>query len=126
MLYGNRDTNAAWPGLLAGSPVDVARGRVLVGERELRGEDLACLFIRPRRDSDTACVGAVAGSGIVGMRLTARVPYFTSGVGLPDWIVLGPEVCEQGVDGIRSAGFFGVDWSLSAPDSAWGNDPAKP
>jgi pimeloyl-ACP methyl ester carboxylesterase len=119
ILYGNADTNAAWAALLGESPVQVRRGAVTVGEREMVGEELACLFIRPRPGSDRALVGVVAGSGLAGMRLTERLPYFLSGVAYPDWIVLGPDVPTDGARGIRAAGFFGNDWSVKSGDFAW-------
>jgi hypothetical protein len=36
------------------------------------------------------------GSGLLGLRLTERLPYFLSGVGYPDCLVLGPEALLQG------------------------------
>ena len=90
-----------------------------IGEREILGEDLACLFVRPRPGSDRALVGVVAGSGVAGMRLTERLPYFISGVGYPDCIVLGPDVLSEGTAGVRAAGFFGNDWSVDTGDFVW-------
>lgn len=119
ILYGNADTNAAWNALLADSPVQVRRGSVRIGEREVTGGNLACLFLRPRPRSDTACVGVVSGTGIVGMRLTDRLPYFLSGVGFPDCIVLGSETLTQGSAGIRATGYFGLDWSVAQGEFAW-------
>lgn len=119
ILYGNADTNSAWNALLPDSPIRVVAGKVQVGDRLLEGIDLACLFLRPRPGSDRASVGAIAGTGPVGMRLTQRVPYFQSGVGVPDWIILGSEATERGIGGVRATGFFAVDWSLSPEDSAW-------
>lgn len=118
ILYGNADTNGAWEALLGESPVQVKRGEVRVGERVMRGGDMACLFLRPRRDSDTACVAAVSGSGLPGMRLTDRMPYFRSGTGFPDCLVVGTETLTDtgegmgGMGGVRAAGFFGNDWSV--------------
>jgi len=43
ILYGNDTTNGAWKALLGGSPVQVERGRVRIGSREERGDELACL-----------------------------------------------------------------------------------
>jgi dienelactone hydrolase len=126
ILYGNADTNAAWAALLGESPVQVRRGLVTIGQREMAGDDLACLFIRPRPGSDRALVGAVAGTGVVGLRLTERLPYFVSGVAYPDCIVLGPEVLRRGTAGIRVAGFFGLDWSVESGDFAWREPPAEP
>jgi pimeloyl-ACP methyl ester carboxylesterase len=119
ILYGNADTNAAWPALLGDSPVQVRRGRVTVGDHEEKGEGLACLFLRPRPGSDRASVAAVAGSGLPGMRLTDRRPYFQSGSGYPDCLVLDAEALGQGGDGVRGAGFFGTDWGVASGEFAW-------
>ena len=120
ILYGNADTNAAWATLLSEGPVRVGRGSISIGERTIEGDDLACLFIRPRPGSDVACVGAVTGSGPAGMRLTDRLPYFVSGVAYPDCIVLGPEILARGPLGVRAAGFFGLDWSVERGEFVWG------
>jgi pimeloyl-ACP methyl ester carboxylesterase len=119
ILYGNADTNTAWAALLGESPVQVRRAAVTIGDREIIGEDLACLFVRPRPGSERALVGVVAGSGAAGMRLTERLPYFVSGVAYPDCVVLGAEVLSDGSAGIRAAGFFGNDWGIDSGDFAW-------
>ena len=119
ILYGNADTNAAWETLLGKSPVQVKRGSVKIGEREVQGDDLAILFVRPRPGSDTASVGVVAGTGLPGMRLTERLPYFTSGVHFPDVTVIGSEMLSRGVAGVRVAGFFGNDWTVENGEFAW-------
>jgi pimeloyl-ACP methyl ester carboxylesterase len=119
ILYGNADGNAAWKALLADSPVQVGRGRICVGDREEKGEDLGCLFLRPRPHSDRAVVGVVTGSGVAGMRLTDRLSYFFSGVGYPDCLVLGPDVLTHGSQGVRAAGFFGLDWGVASGEFAW-------
>ncbi len=119
ILYGHADSNAAWPSLLGQSPVQVGRGVVRVGNRELRGEDLGALFLRPYPNDPTALVGAVAGSGLPGMRLTERLPVFLSGPGLPDCLVVGTDMLVRGVEGVRAAGFFGLDWSVDAGEFVW-------
>jgi len=119
ILYGNADSNAAWKVLLADSPVQVRRGSVRVGDRETSGTDLCCLFVRPRRDSDVACVGVVSGTGPVGMRLSDRVPYFMAGGALPDVTVFGPATLEQGWGAVLGAGYFGNDWTVENGEFAW-------
>ncbi|MBI4616938.1 MAG: prolyl oligopeptidase family serine peptidase [Planctomycetes bacterium] len=123
VLYGNGETNGAWDALLADSPVQVRRGRVRIGEREIAGEDLACLFVRPRPDSEVALVGVVAGTGAAGMRLADRLPYFVSGVAYPDLTVLSSRTLEAGAAGVRVAGFFGIDWGVETGDLAWQDGP---
>jgi hypothetical protein len=122
VLYGNAETNSAWADLLGNSPVQVRRGSIRIGEKTVDGDDLACLFIRPRPESDIACVGAVSGAGLAGMRLTDRLPYFVSGVAYPDCTVIGPEMLSAGSAGVRVAGFFGLDWSVETGDFAWRSD----
>lgn len=119
ILYGNADNNAAWNSLLADSPVQVRRQSVRVGHREITGTDLACLFLRPRPGSDIACVGVVTGTGLPGLRLTDRVPYFMAGVAFPDLTVFGSEALENGWLGARMAGYFGQDWSVDRGEFAW-------
>jgi poly(3-hydroxybutyrate) depolymerase len=119
ILYGNADNNSAWPGLLAQSPVQVRRGVVKIGEREQRGEDLACLFCRPRSGSDRASVAVISGSGVTGLKLTDRVPYFMAGVAYPDCTVFGAETLAKGNDGVLVTGYFGNDWSVDKGEFAW-------
>jgi poly(3-hydroxybutyrate) depolymerase len=119
IVYGNADTHATWETLLGKSPVQVRRDHVSIGECVLTGDDLTCLFVRPRPGSATACVGVVAGTGQRGLRLADRTPIFVSGAAFPDCLVIGAEMLEKGIDGIRAAGFFGLDWSVEAGDFAW-------
>jgi pimeloyl-ACP methyl ester carboxylesterase len=119
VLYGNADTNAAWKPLLADSPVQARRGVMVVGKEEFKADDLGGVFLRPRPGSDRALVGAVTGTGVKGMRLTDRLPFFVSGVGYPDLLVLRPESLTGGSKGVLVAGFFGIDWSLASGELVW-------
>jgi hypothetical protein len=119
ILYGNADTNAAWNILLPNSPIVAKRGQMRVGDRTLNADNLACLFVRPRPNSDIASVGVVSGSGMTGMRLTDRLPVFVSGVAYPDWTLLSPDMLTQGAKGLLACGFFGQDWGLTTGESAW-------
>ena len=119
ILYGNADTNGAWDRVVPGNAIRVHHDHVQVGERRIEGEDLACLFVYPRKGSDVASVGVVAGTGLVGSRLTEQLPYFVSGVGYPDWVVIGAEMLSEGMGGVRGAGFFRDDWSSLTDDQAW-------
>ena len=119
ILYGNADTNRAWSSLLTASPVTVTRKGVTIGGKEMPGGDLACLFVRPRPGSDRALVAAVSGTGLIGMRLTERVPYFTSGVEYPDCVVFRSDMLTKGSTGVVAAGFFGLDWSIAKGEFVW-------
>ena len=119
ILYGHAEMNAAWTALLGDGPVTVRRGAVVVGERRLEGDALAALFVRPMRGDPDGLVGVVAGTGPAGLRLTERLPVFTSGVGIPDLVVLSPDLLTKGDAGVLAAGFFGPDWSVPSGDLAF-------
>ena len=126
ILYGNAENNAAWAALLGDSPVQVKNGTVQIGRREIAGDNLACLFVRPRPGSDIALVGVVSGTGPSGLRVTERLPFFLSGVAYPDCIAFGADVLSVGTEAIRAAGFFGLDWQVESGDFAWRDpEPAK-
>ncbi|MEM6329902.1 MAG: PHB depolymerase family esterase [Planctomycetota bacterium] len=123
VLYGNAETNAAWPALLSSSPVQVRRDRVTVsiesnGRPEL-GDDLAVLMVRPRRGSSTASVAVVGGTGLPGMRLTTRMRYFVAGVTYPDLLIFGPRAMTSENADIRAAGFFAEDWKVGGGEILW-------
>jgi dienelactone hydrolase len=112
VLYGNAATNSAWKTYLGDSPVQVTANSVRVGNNEWTGNDLACLVIRPSKETDSTSVGAVAATGIRGMRLTDRFPYLLPGVAFPDLLVCRSSILTAGEEGIEMAGFFGNDWSI--------------
>ena len=112
ILYGNADTNAAWKYLLTDSPVQVSRNRIGFGKDILKGSDLACLFIRPRKGSMLASICVIAGSGIKGMRLTVNRPYLYPGFGFPDIMIFDSTLLKGDSTGMKLAGFFGIDWSV--------------
>lgn len=119
LLYGHAEMNSLWDALLGGSPVQVKRGEVRVGGTTRKGEDMACLFLRPKPGTSRALVGAVCGTGMAGLRLTERLPVFVSGVVYPDWIIADSAVLEDTSRGVVGAGYFGNDWRIESGESAW-------
>jgi pimeloyl-ACP methyl ester carboxylesterase len=119
IVYGNAETNSAWLKLLRSSPVQVTRGRIAVGERLLEGDDLGCYFVRPRPGSRIASVGAVAGTGLPGMKAASANQYFISGSGFPDVLVFGKDMLLDHFAGVRCVGYFGIDWSVEKGEFAW-------
>lgn len=119
VLYGNVDTNAAWPALLSTSPVQARRSSVEVGMRHETGEGLGLLMVRPRSRSAESLVGAIGGTNLTGMQLTNRLRYFWSGVAYPDLTLLGPNSLTLGDRDVRAAGYFADDWKTDDADIAW-------
>ena len=122
MLYGNKDTNAAWSTLFRDdAQITLGNGVLKIGERSLDGAGMGCLYVSPRRDmpNQSYLVAVVGGTDVKGMRLCDRLPYFVSGVAYPDLTVFNADVLTEGLRGVQVAGYFGNDWSVENGDFAW-------
>jgi hypothetical protein len=97
----------------------VRRRQVRIGKRVAQGDGLACLFIRPLPESERAAVGVVSGTGMTGMRLTERLPYFSSGVAYPDVMLLDAKMLAAGAKAPLAAGYFGDFWDVDSGEFAW-------
>jgi dienelactone hydrolase len=118
IFYGNADTNAGWKSALGASSIQLKRDSADVGSHHFAGTNLSAVFCWRKPGSKTL-FGAVGGTGLSGMRLTERVPYFTSGVGFPDWTLMTPETLVHGIDGVIGAGYYAPDGSVDTGDQAW-------
>lgn len=112
VIYGNSETNSAWEALLKDSPVQVNDGEIIIGEKEYDGDDLACLLIRPRKDSEVASVAVVTGTGIEGMKLANFAQCYHPYVSFPDVVIYNSEIIKSDEQGVKLTGYFGNDWSL--------------
>ncbi|GHB70665.1 alpha/beta hydrolase-fold protein [Persicitalea jodogahamensis] len=112
VLYGNADTNSAWPELLSGCPIKVTNGGISAGNNTFTGTDLAAYFMWPRQDSETASIAVVSGTGLKGLSASNANQYFSGGSGFPDFMIFSNDMLRDGVSGVKMAGFYGNDWSL--------------
>lgn len=112
IIYGNKDTNAAWDKLLKNCPVTVTSGKIQVGDKEFTGNDLAAYFIWPRTDSKIASVAVISGTGKAGFQAANANQYFSGGSGFPDLMIFSAEMLKNGIKEVKMAGFFGNDWRV--------------
>ncbi len=73
--------------------------------------DQALVAIRPRKGSDRASVGVLAGSTMADLRVLTRLPLFSPGVPVPDWVSLKSEMPAMGMAGITGAGYYDPTWT---------------
>ena len=125
VLYGNEDSNRAWERLLRAAPIKVRNHQIQVGLAQLQEDGAACLYCW-HKPGEEFSIGVVSGTDLEGMRLTERLPYFTSGVGYPDWLIAGPACLRNGIEGVRAAGFFGSDGKVMSGDYVGRFSDAKP
>lgn len=119
VLYGNENTNSVWQKVLARCPVEISRGKIVIGDRKFRGDNLSCVFIYPRSGSDSASVGVISGTGMEGMRLTDRMLYLQPGIAFPDCVIAGTGILTDGDAAALGAGFFGLDWTAGNGEWCW-------
>jgi hypothetical protein len=112
VLYGNSETNSAWPGLLKGCPLNVTRDRITAGSETFAGKDLATYFAWPRPDSDIAMIAVISGTGLAGMHAADANQYFAAGSGFPDYMIFSADMLKVGSRSIRAAGFYDNQWRL--------------
>lgn len=120
ILYGNRDSNALWRLFVSeDAPFDVSRGKVTArtdrGEtRVMTGDDLVCVAVLPGPGKTLA--GLVAPTGAAGGVAANRLPFFLSGAGFPDYLVVKATMLSdlqgRGTGGVLAAGFFDRAWQI--------------
>lgn len=136
VLYGNRDTHAIWGQFVSDdAPLDVSRGKVVArsarGEvREISGDGLVCVAVVPGPGKTLA--GLVAPTGASGGVAANRLPFFLSGAGFPDYLVLDArmlgDIAGKGTSGVIGAGFFDHNWRIPAfqdEGAAWEDAAAE-
>lgn len=116
ILYGNRDNNSAWDDLLAGSPIEVTRHSVKVGDHRFESGDLGVYFVYPRSDSEFASVAVISGTGEMGMKSAWPNQYFAGGSGYPDFMIFTSSMLVEDEKGVVMAGFFDNEWNLATGD----------
>lgn len=112
VIYGNASNNSAWKLLLKESPIQIGNKQIKIGDKIIKGNDLAAYFVQPRRDSKTALVGVVGGTGEVGMRATWANNYISGITGFPDVLIFRADLLSKGLSEMKVSGFFDNDWSV--------------
>ncbi|KAF1961222.1 hypothetical protein CC80DRAFT_488551 [Byssothecium circinans] len=75
------------------------------------GSSIGAAFLRPLEDERLELV--LWGSDAEGLRQAARLVPMVTGVGQPDFVVLGKSARWRGVDGALAMGFFDWEWKVS-------------
>jgi dienelactone hydrolase len=112
IVYGNADTNSAWKAVFDDDcPIQAKRGVMTVNGAKHEGV-VAAAFVRPRKGSDRALAAAFADTGAAATRLFYAFPVFSSGVGIPDYVVFGPGYLKELDGDVRAAGWFDWAWRM--------------
>ena len=121
IIYGNKNTNAAWNLLLTGCPIQVEKNKIVAGNKTWSGDDLAAYFAWPIKNSPVASVGVVSGTGLKGMKAANANQYFAGASGFPDFMIYRLDMLIKGAEGVKLAGFYNYEWKLDEANTAENN-----
>jgi predicted esterase len=116
ILYGNKNTNAAWKLLLNDCPIQVERNKVTAGSKSWQGDDLGAYIVWPIRGSAIASVAVIGGTGVKGMNAAIANQYFAGASGFPDFMIFGLNMVKNGAGDVKMAGFYDNEWKLSSEE----------
>ncbi|KAF2271700.1 uncharacterized protein EI97DRAFT_486935 [Westerdykella ornata] len=105
-----------WPSLRSNFPILVDEGGVSVRDhagrtRKYEGAQLGAAFLRPLDGERLELV--IWGADEEGILQASRLVPTVTGVGQPDFVVLGELSRWKGVEGALALGFFDHDWSVT-------------
>ena len=116
ILYGNKNSNAAWKTILSDCPIQVERNKISAGSKVWEGDDLAAYFVWPLHNSVIASVAVISGTGVKGMKAANANQYFAGASGFPDFMIYRLGMLQSGTGDIKMAGFYDNNWKLSEND----------
>ncbi|MDJ0521508.1 MAG: prolyl oligopeptidase family serine peptidase [Planctomycetota bacterium] len=110
IIYGNRDSNAAFTRLARGEPVS-RHGVHHAAPAARRAPDIGAYYVGPGPKPGTL-VGFCGSTGVAGSRLGFTTMLFVSGAGWPDFTFFDSSILTKGDGGVFEAGWYGRRWSV--------------
>jgi hypothetical protein len=116
IIYGNKNTNAAWRIVLNDCPIQVERNKITAGTKTWEGDDLGAYFVWPIPTSSFASVAVIGGTGLRGMNAAMANQYFAGASGFPDFMIYRLDMLQLGADQVKMTGFYDNNWQLTGTD----------
>jgi hypothetical protein len=95
-------------------PIHTRKGRMEVkdskGFHYYEGSGIGAIYLHPLAKSRLALV--ICGTDGDGLDRAAMLFPYRTGVGQPDWIIVGPEMGVQGMQGVEAMGYFSNFWEI--------------
>ena len=102
------------PYLMHPFPIDANKERIRVlgskGFHKYKGEGVGAIYLHPLARSRLALV--ICGTDEEGLDRAARLFPYRTGVGQPDWIIVGPKMKVQGMQGVEAIGYYSNLWRI--------------
>jgi dienelactone hydrolase len=112
ILFGGPDENFITSKINYRLPIKVKNGEVFLGNKGIKGKQIAIEFIYPNPLNPKRFVFIHEGNDLGGLSFSDFFNTIYSGAGLPDFIIFDEEVKQKGWGGVISAGFFDSNWQI--------------
>jgi pimeloyl-ACP methyl ester carboxylesterase len=112
VLFGGANENFITAKINENLPIKVKDGRILLGEKRIKGKQIAVEFIYPNPLNPEKFVFVHEGNDLKGFLLSDFFTTIYSGAGLPDFVIFDDRVKQKGWGGVICAGFFDSDWQI--------------
>ena len=77
-----------------------------------RGEGVGGIYLHPLARSRVLMI--ICGTDQMGLEKAAKLFPYRTGVGQPDWIVVGPKMGIQGMQGVETMGYYSNLWDIES------------
>jgi hypothetical protein len=114
IFFGHVGMNRALADLAKDLPVRPEGGGIVVGERRLEGEGIACFAVTAHPEDPDTLIGVIGGTDATGITLSGATRIIASGIGYPDFCVWTTEDGEKEFGGILAAGFLDSGWEVGS------------
>jgi hypothetical protein len=80
------------------------------GHHVYTGKDIGAIFLQPLPENRLLLT--ICGTTQKGIDLAVRLFPYRTGTGQPDWIIVGPEMGVQGMQGVQAMGYYNNLWEI--------------
>jgi pimeloyl-ACP methyl ester carboxylesterase len=112
ILFGGKEENSITAKISGDLPIRIENGKLLFGEKEIPGDNVAAEFIYPNPANPDKFVFVHLGVDSSGLKLSTFFTTLYSGAGLPDFVIFDDKVKSKDWGGVICAGFFDCNWQL--------------
>ena len=97
-------------------PVAAHQGAVHISDRNKKyvynGDGVGAIYLQPLPRSRLLMI--ICGSDHKGLEAAGKLFPYRTGVGQPDWIVVGTEMGVHGMQGVKAMGYYSNLWDIEA------------
>jgi hypothetical protein len=79
-------------------------------EHTYSGQGVGAIYLHPLPRSRLLL--SICGTDQEGLERAAKLFPYRTGVGQPDWVVVGPEMGVQGMQGVKAMGYYSNQWDI--------------